>query len=164
VSHELVGNVDLAPSILEAAAARPGKRLDGRSLLPFARNPRRRSRRALLHETGGRRYVSIRDHDAGEAGAVRRVMTYRAVRIPRWLYVEYRAGARELYDLKRDPNELRSLDAEPAESPVRTALHRELDRLASCSGAACRSPLPELPEPPPVTSPGGGYEVSVALH
>jgi N-acetylglucosamine-6-sulfatase len=164
VSHELVGNVDLAPSILEAAAARPGKRLDGRSLLPFARNPRRRSRRALLHETGGRRYVSIRDHDAGEAGAVRRVMTYRAVRTPRWLYVEYRAGARELYDLKRDPNELRSLDAEPAESPVRTALHRELDRLASCSGAACRSPLPELPEPPPVTSPGGGYEVSVALH
>jgi hypothetical protein len=72
VSRELVGNADLAPSMLEIAAARPGKVLDGRSLLPFARHADRRSRRPLLHETFGRRYVSTRDHDSGEAREVPR--------------------------------------------------------------------------------------------
>jgi arylsulfatase A-like enzyme len=164
VSSELVGNIDLAPSILEAARARAGKLVDGRSLLPFARDPARRSRRPFLHETGGERYVSARDHDAGEAGAVRRVMTYRALRTPRWLYVEYRAGARELYDLRNDPNELRSRDSEPGYQPVRAALHGALRRLAHCRGAACRRDLPRLPEPPAVSEPGGGYRVPVALH
>jgi arylsulfatase A-like enzyme len=36
-SQELVGNIDLAPTIVPIARARPGKPLDGRSLLPFAR-------------------------------------------------------------------------------------------------------------------------------
>ena len=46
-SRELVANVDLAPTILDAAHARPrGRTLDGRSLLPFARRPGRRSDRA----------------------------------------------------------------------------------------------------------------------
>ncbi|MFZ0850598.1 MAG: hypothetical protein WAO08_15480, partial [Hyphomicrobiaceae bacterium] len=83
---------------------------------------------------------------------------YRAVRTPRWLYVEYRAGARELYDLKRDPNELRSLDAEPGHLAIRAALHRVLGGLATCSGAGCRKPLPKLPEPPEgrqARAPGG---------
>jgi N-acetylglucosamine-6-sulfatase len=98
VSRELVGNLDLAPTILDAAHARPGKVIDGRSLLPFARNPRKRSGRPLLHETGGRRYVLTRDEDLGGASDLRRVMSYRAVRTRRWLWVEYREGARELYD------------------------------------------------------------------
>jgi N-acetylglucosamine-6-sulfatase len=141
VSHALVGNVDLAPTITAVAGARPGKPVDGVSLLPFARNPARHSRRPLLHETGGRRYVPARDHDAGEAGPIRRVMSYRAVRTERWLYVEYRDGARELYDLRRDPQELSSLDADPAYWPVRSALHRVLQRLARCRGKACARPI-----------------------
>jgi N-acetylglucosamine-6-sulfatase len=153
VSRELVGNVDLAASILAVAEARPGKVLDGRSLLPFARDPDRRSLRPLLHETGGRRYVSVPDHDGGEAGKVRRVMSYRAVRTLRWLYVEYRAGPRELYDLTADPYELRSLDEEPGYRGVRTVLHRVLERLATCRGAACGRAVPSLPEPAPITSP-----------
>jgi N-acetylglucosamine-6-sulfatase len=141
VSRALVGNVDLAPTIVALAGARPGKPFDGISLLPFARNPARHSRRPLLHETGGRRYVPARDHDGGEAGPVRRVMSYRAVRTERWLYVEYRDGARELYDLRRDPQELRSLHADPNYRPVRSALHRVLHRLARCRGRACTKPV-----------------------
>ena len=121
--------------------------MDGRSLLPFARDAQKRSRRPLLHETGGSRYVAVRDHDAGEAGSVRRVMTYRALRTPRWLYVEYRAGARELYDLKSDPYELSSLAADPAYARLRNRLHRVLHRLASCRGAACARPVGRLPGP-----------------
>jgi N-acetylglucosamine-6-sulfatase len=146
VSRELVGNVDLAPTIVDVAGARPGKVLDGRSLLPFARRPDRRSDRPLLHETGGRRYVLARDEDLGGAD-LRRVMSYRAVRTPRWLWVEYRDGARELYDRASDPDELRSLDADPAYADVRTRLHRVLRGLEACAGAACRRPAPPIPAP-----------------
>ena len=146
-SKELVGNVDLAPTLVELAAARPGKPLDGRSLLPFARHPDRRSHRPLLHETAGPGYTPIRDHDAGEAGPVRPVLGYKAVRTVRWLYVEYSGGPRELYDLRRDPNELRSLDAAPSHRRVRTALHEVLQRLAKCRGASCRAAARPIPGP-----------------
>jgi arylsulfatase A-like enzyme len=149
VSHALVGNVDLAPTIVQIAGARAGLALDGRSLLPFARNPARRTRRPLLHETGGLRYVPVRDQDQDGAPAVRRLLSYRAVRTNRWLYVEYRDGARELYDLVRDPNELHSHYPDPAYAPVRRTLHRLLGRLAQCRAAACRRPAPPAAESGP---------------
>ena len=63
VSSELVANTDLAPTLLDIAGAKAGKTVDGRSLLPFARHPNWRTRRAILHETGGSKYVSRRDQD-----------------------------------------------------------------------------------------------------
>ncbi len=137
VSRQLVGNIDLAPTIVQLAGASPGRSFDGQSLLPFARDPGLRAPRALLHETGGSRYVRRRDQDAGGMPAVRRVLSYRAVRTERWLYVEYRDGARELYDLRHDPWELRSLHADPAARPTRRALAATLRRLAHCRGPAC---------------------------
>ena len=74
VSRELVGNVDLAPTILEPPAPPPGKTVDGRSLLPFARDPALRTERAMLHETGGRtlrrgaRAGRAHEHRAAGAG------------------------------------------------------------------------------------------------
>jgi arylsulfatase A-like enzyme len=47
---ELVANVDLAPTILKLTGAEPGLRLDGRSLMPFVRDPSRRTRRPVLLE------------------------------------------------------------------------------------------------------------------
>lgn len=147
VSGELVGNVDLAPTILDAANARPGKVVDGRSLLPFARDPHKRSARPLLHETGGRRYVRARDEDAGGTGDERRIMSYLALRTRRWLWIEYRDGARELYDRRADPYELHSLDADPSYRPARVTLHRVLHRLAGCRGRSCRRAAPQVPLP-----------------
>ena len=147
VSHELVANVDLAPTILDAATARPGKVVDGRSLLPFAREPRKRSRRPLLHETGGRGYVLARDEDLGGAADIRRVMSYQGIRTRRWLWVEYRDGARELYDRRADPYEVHSRHADPAYGLVRARLHRILRRLAACRGASCRRAAPPVPPP-----------------
>ena len=94
---------------------------------------------------------------------MRRVMTYRAVRTPRWLYVEYRAGGRELYDLARDPYELRSLDGERGYAAVRRGLHGVLRRLSRCRGAACRRPLGRLPEPPGPARPNESGDVFPAL-
>jgi arylsulfatase A-like enzyme len=152
VSKELVGNVDLSPTILQAAGARPGLPQDGRSLIPFARHPDWRTRRPLLHETGGLRFVPVRDQDQDGEPAVRRILSYRAVRTNRWLYVEYRAGGRELYDLARDPNELHSRAYDPRCASVRRTLHRVLERLAHCRGASCRKWVPAAGEAGPARS------------
>jgi N-acetylglucosamine-6-sulfatase len=149
VSKELVGNVDLSPTILQVAGARPGLPQDGRSLMPFARHPDWRTRRPLLHETGGLRFIPVRDQDQDGEPAVRRILSYRAVRTNRWLYVEYRAGGRELYDLYRDPNELHSHAYDPRYTSVRRTLHRVLERLAHCRGTSCRKWAPRAAEAAP---------------
>ena len=146
-STELVTNEDLAPTILKIARARAGKAVDGRSLLPFARRPKRRSGRLLLHETGGLAPSAIPELDAGPVRTLRRILTYRAVRTPRYLWVEYRNGSRELYDLARDPQQLHSHHAEPRYRSTRLALGRELRRLARCRGRSCRAAGGAIPGP-----------------
>ena len=123
-SRELVGNVDLAPTILELANATPGRVFDGRSLLPFARDPSLQSRRPLLHET-----------------STQPVVNYKAVRTDRWLYVKYEGGELELYDLRADPHQLESLHADPRYRKVRADLGSVLKRLQDCAGRDCRTPV-----------------------
>jgi arylsulfatase A-like enzyme len=48
---ELVANIDVAPTILELAGVQPDKSVDGRSLVPFLRDPDLRSRRPILFES-----------------------------------------------------------------------------------------------------------------
>jgi len=140
VSDELVANVDLAPTLLELAGARAGKTVDGRSLLPFARNTALHTKRAILHETGGRRYAGPREQDerTNIRRPLRRVMTYHAIRTRRWLYIRWTGGSRELYDLVGDPDQLQSLHAGRAHRHVRRVLARRLRKLASCAGESCR--------------------------
>jgi arylsulfatase A-like enzyme len=140
VSDELVANIDLAPTVLELAGARAGKVVDGRSLMSFARNPGALSGRSILHETGGSRYASPRDQDEGTNSRrpLRQVMTYHAIRTREWLYIRWHGGARELYDLRRDPDQMRSLHAGGAHRHVRRVLARRLRALAGCAGDSCR--------------------------
>jgi N-acetylglucosamine-6-sulfatase len=150
ISREPVSNVDLAPTILQiaGASARGGAPVDGRSLLKFAKQPRLRSQRLVLHETGGLRATSLQPEESGDGPIpVRPVRTYRAVRNDRWLYVVYRSGERELYDLERDPHQLRSRHRDSRYAATRRALQIELDRLATCRGRACRLPGAPIPDP-----------------
>ena len=137
VSEEPVINADLAPTILQVAGASADITLDGRSLLPFAADPALRTARPVLHEglIGG----SI-DRDAG----IRRGVTagrYYGVRTDRFLYVMWRGGGRELYDLWADPYELQSVHNDPAYAAVRRDLQDAVRRLKSCAGPACSAPL-----------------------
>jgi arylsulfatase A-like enzyme len=129
------------------AEAQPGRVVDGRSLLPFARNPLLESRRLLLHETGGRHYAVGREQDAAGVPAAEPVLNYKAVRTKRWLYVHYEDGESELYDLRVDPEELDSRHADPRYRPVVVVLRRLLARLADCTGSGCRAAAPRIPEP-----------------
>ena len=139
VSGEVVSNVDLAPTILDAAGATADRPMDGRSMLPFARDGRLRTRRPVLHE--GLEAGDI-DRDGAAKGGT--VGEYHAIRTARYLYVEWLNGAVELYDRARDPGELHSLHRNHRYRRVRRALHRALVRLRNCSGDACRAPLPPL--------------------
>jgi N-acetylglucosamine-6-sulfatase len=113
----LVANVDLAATILDAAKAAPvGRRLDGRSLLPFARDPLVRSGRDILLETP----------------------SYSAIRTPQHVFVQHSSGEQELYDLTADPHQLTSLHADPRFAALKADLGARLTRLRTCAGDACR--------------------------
>jgi N-acetylglucosamine-6-sulfatase len=112
----LAANVDLAPTILDIAQARAGRRLDGRTLLPFARDALRRSGRDILLET----------------------TTYSAIRTPRHVFVQHSTGEQELYDLVTDPHQLTSLHADARYTAVKNELARRLGTLRTCAGDACR--------------------------
>jgi arylsulfatase A-like enzyme len=118
---QLVANVDLAPTIVDAARATPGRRLDGRSLLPLLRDPGRSWGRDLLLVRGG-------------AAA----QVFQAIRTPRYKYVEYGNGERELYDLAADPHELQSRHGDAGLATLRAQLAARLATLRRCAGASCR--------------------------
>ena len=109
-------NADLAPTIVDLANANPGLSMDGRSLIPVANRPGiERGRELLIEEPG-----------------------FKAIRTRRYVYAEHRSGARELYDLRNDPFELRSRHRSQAYALVRRRLASHLRPLKNCAGSSCR--------------------------
>ena len=134
----LVGDVDLAPTILDATPARPSSARDGRSVLPFARNVRRPSYRPLLHTTAGQGAKGrTNTREGGARGVQPRVPAWSAVRTTRWLYIEYRGGYRELYDLRRDRWQMNSRVDDPRLRRRIRTLRRVLGDLRTCRGRSC---------------------------
>lgn len=64
------------------------------------------------------------------------------IRTARYSYIRNRTGEHELYDLWRDPLQLRNAFGRPGYAAVERALHRVWWRTRSCGGAACRAVLP----------------------
>jgi N-acetylglucosamine-6-sulfatase len=150
---ELAANVDLAPTILELTGATATTRIDGRSLVRFFHDPAKRTKRPILLEgfTG-----------TGEAGAALRAGTsvaasprdYEGVRVGRYKYVQYASGAKELYDLKRDPYELHSRHIDPRYRIVKRWLRGVLARLEFCRARRCKRPVRgKIPKPLPKHKP-----------
>jgi arylsulfatase A-like enzyme len=85
---------------------------------------------------------------------------YKAIRTDHYLYVLYANGQSELYDMLKDPNQLRSLSGDPRYRPVRKWLFNQLVPLSSCKGAPCRleigvEPLPRKGKPKRKARPKG---------
>jgi N-acetylglucosamine-6-sulfatase len=121
--RQLVTNADLAPTILEAAGATAGRVQDGRSLFGLLSDRGLEWGRELLFE--------------GPTGFD--AVAFSALRNQRYLYVEYDNGERELYDMRRDPDQLESLDESPAHTAVQARLAQRLAALQVCAGASCRA-------------------------
>ena len=133
--QEPTSNVDWAATILDLADAEqdPGFELDGMSLVPYLTEPGRRLGRVVFHETVV---------DPGGAEAV-------AARLGRWKLIEHSSGEIELYDLRRDPDETRSLHAEPSMTPVVGRLSTLLERFRTCHGQTGENPCLLTGETPP---------------
>jgi arylsulfatase A-like enzyme len=144
-SEQLVANVDLAPTIVELAGARADRSFDGRTLVPFWTRTALRTRRPILLESFAK--ATVIDPVGERRGERRRWATpsiaapaenYLGVRLDGYKYVEYETGDRELYDLRRDPYELRNVVTERRYARVRAFLRRQLRRLEDCHGKECR--------------------------
>jgi N-acetylglucosamine-6-sulfatase len=121
---QLVANIDDAETILDAANLKAGRTEDGVSLLPFWRDKGKETGRDILIDNSP---------GAGHFDGIRTL---------HFKYAEYANGDRELYDLRKDPNELQSEHANPAYDALKALLAARLHRLAGCAGASCRSGPP----------------------
>ncbi len=154
---ELAANIDIAPTILELAGAEADKSIDGRSLVPYMRDPSLRSRRPILFES----FVETADVEAnGEptaqrarrntgpkatASIVAPPKDYEGIRLGPYKYIEWPDGEKELYDITKDPNELNNVVRVANLSPIRAFLHAQLVRLETCVGRTCQEVAPQFP-------------------
>lgn len=126
-----VSNVDFAPTLLDAANARPGRTMDGVSLLPSARRPWRRPLRALQIEAPAPLFAGNIPNNAWDR-------PYKGVRTDRYTYVVWpETGEQELYDRRFDPYQLTNVATRPAYAAVRARLASRLALLERCRGRAC---------------------------
>jgi N-acetylglucosamine-6-sulfatase len=128
---QLVGNIDWAPTIVDAADAQAGRLMDGRSLFELLEDPRKETGRELVLENG-----------VGANG----VPMFRALRNQRYEWIEHKTtGEYELYDLLRDPYELDNLEDLDRYAEIRRALAGRLRKLQRCRGnRACSTSRPRL--------------------
>jgi N-acetylglucosamine-6-sulfatase len=135
VRAQMVNNVDVVATIVEAANITAGRTLDGHSLLPLMKNALTPWRSALLVQGIVPPYGPTANR-------------FQAVRTATAKYVEIMAGTpdeeRELYDLVADPRELENKadnpDVTSADAMLQEQLRMTLATLRTCVGATCWVP------------------------
>jgi arylsulfatase A-like enzyme len=163
--HHMVLNNDLAPTFTDLAGTEAPSFVDGRSLVPLLTDdptPTEEWRRRFLIEGVDERgsvpnppFVDESEvtpiltgdplPNSWRRTSVARARTSRewgrpwmkALRTEEHLYVEYKTGERELYDLEEDPYELRNLYA-MAPPDLKRRLEGQLDALRQCAAEECR--------------------------
>lgn len=116
----MVLGIDLAPTLLELAETKPAAPMHGRSLMPLIEG-----RKTVWRTSFPIEYFSDR--------TMQRMvkMGYQAVRTESWKYIHYTEleGMDELYDLRRDPYEMRNLIGDSGVKVTIRSLRAELQRL-----------------------------------
>lgn len=142
----MTSTIDLAPTLGELLHAPIPAWTDGRSLVPILSSGTVPAdwRTGVLTESMGR---STPDDPDFQQDAPPQ---FSALRTPDWLYVFYRNGERELYDLKADPYEMNNV-ARTVDPSISAQLNAQLQALRACAGPTCRTadsmPAPTLPTP-----------------
>ncbi|HEX7245916.1 MAG TPA: sulfatase [Solirubrobacterales bacterium] len=171
-SDELVGNIDVAPTVLELAGVEPDKSVDGRSMTPFFQDPELRTLRPILFESfvetsdveeagaiaepgdqsgagKQKRVASSRSELHRSTGATASILAppkdYEGIRLGPYKYIAWPDGEKELYNLEKDPYELNNIVRVPNYYPVRNYLHRELRDLENCVGRTCSEEASGIP-------------------
>jgi N-acetylglucosamine-6-sulfatase len=121
VSNALTENIDLAPTIMDAAGI--SWAADGTSLLPLLAGTTTHVHDGVLTEWCQAGLGPCPHFSTGLAPP------YWGLETERYAYVEYSTGERELYDLQADPYELRNLSGDPAEAGIMRQLSAQLAAL-----------------------------------
>lgn len=120
--------VDLVPTFLDLANARPGRKQDGASFARTLHNKPQTWRDTQLIQTG-----------TSELGSKQMGWAVRGVRTERWTYGHNLfTGGEYLYDRRNDPHELDNLAGRPEHERVLAELRRRTKILQDCAGAECR--------------------------
>ncbi len=131
-SSAMTSTIDLGPTFAELLGAQVPDWTDGRSLVPLLANPSARLRTGVLTESLGDTAFNDPDFQAFKTP------NYYALRTEKWLYVEYKNGVRELFNLQKDRAEIDNVvDSTPA--AVVAELSSHLKALATCTGETCRT-------------------------
>jgi arylsulfatase A-like enzyme len=117
VSKSMILNLDFAPTFLDAAGAKIPADMQGRSLLPLFAGKTPRDWRTSMYY----RYYHPGHHNVAAHYGVR-TMRYKLIyfhKLDQW----------ELYDLQKDPGEMRNIYSEPSSAKTVESLKKELQRL-----------------------------------
>jgi arylsulfatase A-like enzyme len=118
VCDKMVLNVDFAPTLLEAAGLKPAADIQGRSFVPLLRGETPPDWRTAM-------YYRYYDYPGAH-----RVQPHYGVRTDRYKLIYFnKIDQWELFDLKKDPRELKSVYADPAYADAVRDLKAELDKL-----------------------------------
>lgn len=162
-SAEPMANQDIAPTIMSLAGSRPERSVDGRSMVPYWKNTKKKSRRPILissyqfatHLIPGdyppeipEPFVPARGKKRATASAVAGAQNYVGIRLGPYKYVEYESGDFELYDVVADPGELHNRYGNRRYKRIQRYMATQLENLRGCKGASCRAQAPRWPDPP----------------
>jgi arylsulfatase A-like enzyme len=139
VRHELVMNLDLAHTFLEIGGARPDPGMQGVSLLPLLRGTDPAGWRDAIYY----QYFAYPDWHMVHRQYGIRTRTHKLIHY-------YEVGRWEMFDLVRDPAEMRSVYDDAGYREERERLTRRLEELRREYGAPAEDPVPHVPfEAPP---------------
>ena len=164
--QHMVLNNDIAPTVADLAGAKAPSFVDGRSLKPLLTDdppPLRDWRKRFIIESVAERSGVPQPPFINESTVVplltgdplpnnwRRTSAASAnlseewgrpwlkgLRTQNYLYVEYKTGEHELYDLRKDPHELQNTYAS-ARPQLKQRLEARLDPLRHCKAEECRA-------------------------
>ena len=106
-SDRPVGLIDLYPTLTELCGIESPDKLDGQSLVPLLRNPKRSTGRAV-----------VTMFDPGNT----------SLRTDHWRFIRYADGSVELYDHRDDPHEWYNLANQEKHAEQRESLNRMLSK------------------------------------
>ncbi|MCC6509244.1 MAG: sulfatase [Pirellulaceae bacterium] len=140
VVPEQVLTIDIAPSVLDLCAAAPLPSIQGRSWRQMVNAGDANWRKAWFYEYNYEKQFPYTPN-------------VRAIRTDRWKLMRYPHGDGspdkhlvELYDLQKDPQELRNLSGDPAYASRRAELEQQLTALLAAEGLTSESDRMPLDE------------------
>jgi arylsulfatase A-like enzyme len=131
---DMAATIDLAPTITSLLGATAPAWTDGRSLVELIRTGERPAgwRTATISESLGTSGPGDPDYQKNAPPQ------FTALRTPDHLFVVYRNGERELYDLRTDPHEMRNI-IRSADPGLVADLYSQLQAMRTCEGDSCRT-------------------------